>query len=75
MNDLVTMINSVGFPIVATIMMAYLLLNEQKMHKEETKQLKESIDANTLIMSELKQLLVDIVGFKRASDMKGSDKE
>lgn len=75
MNELTQMINSVGFPIVATCMMAYLLLNEQKVHKQETNQLKESIDANTIIMSELKQLLVDIMQFRRSNDIKGDDKE
>ena len=67
MSELVEMINSVGFPIVATCMMAYLLLNEQKAHKEEMKELQKTIENNTLIITELKQLLVDI------SNMKGSD--
>ena len=67
MTEIVEMINSVGFPIVATCAMAYLLLNEQKAHKEEMKELQKAIEGNTLIMTELKQLLVDI------SNMKGSD--
>ena len=67
MNELTQMINSVGFPIVATCMMAYLLINEQKSHKEEMNHLQKAIESNTLIMTELKQLLIDI------SNMKGCD--
>ena len=67
MNEIVEMINSVGFPIVATCAMGYLLLNEQKAHKEEKKEKQKTIENNTLIITELKQLLVDI------SNMKGSD--
>lgn len=60
LTDIQSFINSVGFPIVATIIMAWLLLQEQKSHKEEMNSLKESINSNTLVMTELKQLLLDI---------------
>ena len=55
-----TAVSTVGFPIVATFILGYLLKNEQEMHKEETNSLKEAINSNTLIMTELKQLLSDI---------------
>ena len=69
MSELVEMINSVGFPIVATCGMAYLLLNEQKAHKEEMKEIQKTVENNTLIITELKQLLVDISGIKGSDDI------
>ncbi len=60
MNELIQAISTVGFPIVCCLLMGYLLLMEQKNHKEEMLSLKEAINSNTLIMVELKQLLEDI---------------
>ena len=61
MNDIVTAISTVGFPIVCTLLMMYLLVKENESHKEETSSLKDSINANTVIMSELKQLISDLL--------------
>jgi len=57
MNDIITAISSVGFPIVCTLIMGYLLIEEQKNHKEEMAQLKDAIHGNTIVMTELKQYL------------------
>lgn len=62
MNELIQAISSVGFPIVCSILLGYLLIQEQKNHKEEMMQLKDAINSNTLIMTELKQLLEDLRG-------------
>lgn len=67
MDEIVTMIQSVGFPIACTIMLAYLLIVENRQHKEEMNSLKDAIVSNTLIMTELKQLIIDIRG-----DMNGN---
>lgn len=56
------LISSVGFPIVCVLIIGYLFIEEQKDHKEETNALKEAIVGNTLIMTELKQLLTDMRG-------------
>ena len=63
-ESIITAISTVGFPIVATLLMGYLLLQEQKNHKVETDSLKEAINSNTLIMTELKQLLQDSLSKK-----------
>lgn len=60
MNEIIQAISSVGFPIVCSILLGYLLITEQKNHKEEMLQLKDAINSNTIIMSELKQLLEDL---------------
>lgn len=60
LDPIVQAISTVGFPIIATLLMGWLLYKEQQAHKEETNSLKEAINSNTLIMTQLKQLLEDI---------------
>lgn len=60
MQEIVQAISTVGFPIVCTLMMGYLLINENQNHQAEIKEIRESINANTLVMTELKQFLVDL---------------
>lgn len=60
MQEIVQAISTVGFPIVCTLMMGYLLIHENQNHQAEIKEIKESINANTLVMTELKQFLVDL---------------
>lgn len=62
MDEILTAISTVGFPIVCCLILGYLLIQEQKAHKEESARLVESINNNTLIMRELKQLIYDIRG-------------
>lgn len=60
MEAIIQMISSVGFPIVACLILGYLLLEEKKDHKEEITTLTEAIHSNTLVMTELKLLLTEI---------------
>lgn len=68
MEEVMTAISTVGFPIVCCLILGYLLLQEQQAHKEESNRLVESINNNTLIMRELKQLICDIKGFMNNDD-------
>lgn len=43
MEDVVTIIQTVGFPIACAIAMFIMLNNEQKAHKEETAKISETI--------------------------------
>lgn len=63
-NTIITAIGSLGFPIVACIGMAYFFakVNEnyrqdikdmQNVHKEETRQLTEAVNNNTLVIQRL----------------------
>ena len=60
MDVVLQAISQVGFPIVCTLILGYLLIEEQKSHKEEVGMLKDAINSNTIIMTELKQFLVDL---------------
>lgn len=44
MQDFVTIIQTVGFPITCAIAMFLMLQNEQKAHKEESEKLTETIN-------------------------------
>lgn len=44
MQDIVTIIQTVGFPIACAIAMFLMLQNEQKAHKEESEKLSETIN-------------------------------
>ena len=68
MDEVLTAVSTVGFPIVCCLILGYLLLQEQQAHKEESNRLVESINNNTLIMRELKQLICDIKGFMNNDD-------
>lgn len=43
MQDILTIIQTVGFPIAVAIAMFVMLQNEQKSHREETEKLNETI--------------------------------
>lgn len=43
MQDLITIIQTVGFPIACAVAMFLMLQNEQKAHKEESQKLTETI--------------------------------
>ena len=61
MDEIVTAISTVGFPIVCTLILLYLLVKENEQHKEEMSALKETIHNNTVVLAELKQLLNDVL--------------
>lgn len=43
MSDFITIIQSVGFPIAVAVAMFIMLQNEQKLHKEESQKLMETM--------------------------------
>ena len=53
------LISSVGFPIVACMIMWKSLQDSTAAHKEEMDGMKESLNQNTLVLSELKQMIKD----------------
>lgn len=61
MDEIVTAISTVGFPIVCTLILLYLLVKENEQHKEEMSSIKDTIQNNTVVLSELKQLLNDLL--------------
>ena len=54
------LISSVGFPIVACILMWKTTQDMTKAHAEETKIMRDSLNENTVVLSELKTLMHEI---------------
>ena len=59
MEEILSAVSTVGFPIGACIALFVYMDREGERHREETKELKEVISANNVILAELKQLMED----------------
>lgn len=59
MEELTTVISTVGFPIAMCILLFWYMQQQMKTHKEETDQLKTVINENNVILAGLKQLIED----------------
>lgn len=57
-SAIVTLITNVGFPIACTCALFYFWNKEREQHREETEELKDAINNNTLVM----QKLIDKLG-------------
>jgi len=55
-----TLITSVGFPIVACIIMWKTLQDSTAAHKEEMDAIRDSLNKNTVVLAELKTLIEDL---------------
>ena len=59
MEEVTTVISTVGFPIAMRILLFWYMQQQMKTHKEETDQLKTVINENNVILAGLKQLIED----------------
>ena len=66
-----TLISSVGFPIVACLIMWKALQDSTSAHQEEMDAMRESLNQNTVVLAELKQMLQDLRDMARGGT--GSD--
>lgn len=51
--EVLTAISTVGFPIVACIILAVILYKQNEMHKSEMNEVKEAINNNTIALTKL----------------------
>ena len=68
-NAIGNLIATLGFPIVAAAALFWYMNKQQENHKEETNALRDSIEKNSLVLAELKELIKYLV-----SELKGNDK-
>ena len=61
-NDVVTIISTVGFPIAACVALFWQIDEMRKSYKEEMDGVKEALNNNTLVVQKLVDKLSDIVG-------------
>lgn len=57
-------VSTLGFPIVMCAALLYYLNLERESHKEEMESMKEALDRNTVVMTELKEMLSVITGIQ-----------
>lgn len=69
-NAIIQLIGSLGFPIVACIYMFKLLEKSEESHKTEIDSLKESLNNNTNVLTELKTMFSMLLNQKNS----GGDK-
>ena len=53
MQEILTAISTVGFPIVACVGMFYVMLKTNEQHKEENQKMIEAINNNTIVLTKL----------------------
>lgn len=56
-QEIVSVIGSLGFPIVMCIIMLKLIFTMEESHKEEISSLKESLNNNTNVLTKLETML------------------
>lgn len=59
MEEILSAVSTVGFPIACCVALFIYMDREGARHREETKELKEVISANTIALVELKQIIQD----------------
>ncbi len=68
MQAIISAVGSLGFPIVMCGVLLYYLNLERESHKEEMNSMKDALDRNTSIMTELKEMLSIITGIRGGSE-------
>ena len=56
---IIEFINTVGFPIACVAAMFWMLDKESKAHKEEVEKLVEVLNNNTIVLEQIKAVLID----------------
>lgn len=56
-NIITTLISNLGFPIACCVALFWKMSSDDKRHKEEVDELKDSIDRNTEVISQLSEHL------------------
>lgn len=57
MQEVLTAISTVGFPIVACIALFWMNEKQDRRHEEEVKQLNEAVNNNTVALTKLSTLI------------------
>ena len=56
-NTIIQSISIVGFPIVVSLIMMYIVYSQNKTHKEEMDEIRKSIENNTIAITHLTDIL------------------
>ena len=62
-QEIITLVNTLGFPIFVCIVMMFLVWKIVITHKDEMKMMSDTIDNNTLAMSQIKTQLETVIKY------------
>lgn len=60
-NDFIQLVSNLGFPVVMCGALFYYMVQQDKRHTTETDKLRETLEANTNVLTELCTLIKNIV--------------
>lgn len=60
-NDIITLVSNLGFPVVVCIALFYYMNKQQDRHNSETDKLSETVQQNTQVLTELCTLIKTLV--------------
>jgi preprotein translocase subunit YajC len=60
-NDIVTLIANVGFPVAMCFVMFYYMNKQSERHEQEISDLRDTINNNTQVLTELSTLIKTLV--------------
>lgn len=67
-DAIIQAVSTLGFPIVMCAALLYYLNQERISHKDEMNSMRDALDRNTTIMTELKEMLSVITGIRTGGD-------
>lgn len=73
MTDIVTMISTLGFPIVMCLFMGKFIMSQNEQHKQETEKMMEVLNENTLAVKLMNQRLLDMQNEEKDHGMDSTD--
>ena len=60
-NDIISLVSNVGFPVVVCIALFFYMEKQNEHHQNETDKLNETVQSNTKVLTELCTLIKTIV--------------
>lgn len=60
-NDIVSLVSNVGFPVVVCIALFFYMEKQNVHHQQETDKLSETVQSNTKVLTELRTLIKTLV--------------
>ena len=71
MNDIIQAVSTLGFPIVMCAVLFWHMVKIQETHKEEMNALKDSLNQNTLALTELRDVIKYLNGGGKENAQRG----
>jgi preprotein translocase subunit YajC len=61
MNEVISLISNVGFPIAVCVALFYFMMKQEERHRDEMTKLNDTVESNTKVLTELCTLIKTLV--------------